>query len=184
MKTMVLITSVLLLLAAAGCKKKAQTAPAAQTTEEAAAEPAPAEEKAAEKAHAPDPVAENIPDKAGKAPGPNEKAAVEAAEAWLVLVDEGKFGDSWDEAAKFFKSAVKKEQWAQQVKMARPPFGEALSREVVGAEYMTSVPGAPDGEYVVIVFKTKFKNKDAAFETITPMMDDDGVWRVSGYYIK
>ena len=183
MKTMVMITSLLLLAAAPGCKKKTQTAPEPETTEAAAVEPAPAEEKAPEKADTPAPKEEAVPSASGKL-GPNEKAAVAAAEAWLDLVDEGKFGDSWDEAARFFKSAVKKEQWVQQIKTARPPFGKALSRELVGAEYMTSVPGAPDGEYVVIVFKTKFKNKDGAFETITPMMDEDGAWRVSGYYIK
>ena len=29
-----------------------------------------------------------------------------------------------------------------------------------------------------------FKNKASAIETVTPMLNDDGVWRVSGYYIK
>lgn len=27
-------------------------------------------------------------------------------------------------------------------------------------------------------------NKKSAIETVTPMMDKDGKWRVSGYYIK
>ncbi len=49
---------------------------------------------------------------------------------------------------------------------------------------MTSLPGAPDGEYVVIQYNTEFENKKVAIETITPMLDDDGKWRVSGYYIK
>jgi ribosomal protein S17E len=40
------------------------------------------------------------------------------------------------------------------------------------------------GEYVVIQFETSFENKKTAVETVTPMMDKDGIWRVSGYYIK
>ncbi len=44
--------------------------------------------------------------------------------------------------------------------------------------------GAPDGEYVVIQFETSFEHKRSAIETVTPMMDRDGKWRVSGYYIK
>jgi ribosomal protein S17E len=44
--------------------------------------------------------------------------------------------------------------------------------------------GAPDGEYIVIQFETSFENKKAAIETVTPMMDKDWRWRVSGYYIK
>ena len=49
---------------------------------------------------------------------------------------------------------------------------------------MTSLPGAPDGEYVVIQFDTSFTNKKVAVETVTPMKDEDGIWRVSGYYVK
>jgi hypothetical protein len=62
--------------------------------------------------------------------------------------------------------------------------GKLISRKVKTQVYKTSLPGAPDGEYVVIQFETSFKNKKAAVETVTPMMDEDGVWRVSGYYIK
>ncbi|MBM4320898.1 MAG: DUF4019 domain-containing protein, partial [Deltaproteobacteria bacterium] len=51
------------------------------------------------------------------------------------------------------------------------------------ARYQTSLPGAPDGEYVVIQFESSFENKRSAIETITPMLDS-GKWRVSGYFIK
>ena len=47
-----------------------------------------------------------------------------------------------------------------------------------------SLPGAPDGEYVVLQFDTSFANKKEAVETVTPMLDKDGKWKVSGYYIK
>ncbi len=57
-------------------------------------------------------------------------------------------------------------------------------RKVRNQTYTTSVPGAPDGEYVVIQFDTSFQNKKSAIETVTPMLDKDGKWRVSGYYIK
>jgi hypothetical protein len=45
-------------------------------------------------------------------------------------------------------------------------------------------PGAPDGEYVVIQFETSFEKKKSSIETITPIKEKDGSWRVSGYYIK
>ena len=32
--------------------------------------------------------------------------------------------------------------------------------------------------------KTVFEKKASAVETITPMLDPDGVWRVSGYFIR
>ncbi len=113
-----------------------------------------------------------------------EQEAVKAAEEWLAIVDEGKYGQSWDEAAQLFKNAITKEKWEQALQGLRPSFGKAISRETKSATYKTSLPGAPDGEYVVIQFKTKFENKASAIETITPMKDKDGVWRASGYYIK
>lgn len=113
-----------------------------------------------------------------------EEAAVAVATAWLGLVDGGEFDKSWDEAASFFKNAVTKDQWGQSLKGVRTPLGNLVSREMTSASYKTSLPGAPDGEYVVIQFKSSFSSKKDAVETVTPMMDKDGKWRVSGYYIK
>ena len=64
------------------------------------------------------------------------------------------------------------------------PLGKLISRKFKSATYATSLPGAPDGHYVVIQFNTSFENKKSGIETVTPMMDKDGMWRVSGYYIK
>lgn len=113
-----------------------------------------------------------------------EKAAAKAAHAWLALIDSGKYTDSWTEAAQLFRGAVSKEQWAGQVKAARGPLGQVLKRTLVSGTYSRTLPGAPDGEYVVIQFETSFANRKNARETVTPMLDKDGTWRVSGYYIK
>jgi hypothetical protein len=113
-----------------------------------------------------------------------EQTAVLAAEKWLRMVDEGKYSDSWQEAAEYFRNAINQEQWNRSLQAVRKPLGEVVSRQMKSATYTTSLPGAPDGEYVVIQFDTSFENKKAAIETVTPMMDQDGTWRVSGYYIK
>ena len=113
-----------------------------------------------------------------------EKAAVISAEKWLGLVDSQKYPESWTEAAEYFKNAVTQEQWKQAVQGARKPLGKVVSRKVKTKVYRRSLPGAPDGEYAVIQFDTSFANKKSAIETVTPMMDKDGIWRVSGYYIK
>ena len=113
-----------------------------------------------------------------------EEHALKAAKSWLALVDEGEYAKSWDTAATYFKGAVTEEKWEQAVKAVRAPLGQVLSRKVKSAQYATTLPGAPDGEYVVIQFDTSFENKKSAVETVTPMKDKDGTWRVSGYYIK
>lgn len=110
--------------------------------------------------------------------------AVKAAKAWLTLCDSGNYAASWEGSAKLFRAAVTQEQWQQALNASRRPLGSLQSREVKTTQYATSLPGAPDGEYVVIQFTTSFANKRAATETVTPMKDPDGTWRVSGYYIK
>jgi hypothetical protein len=112
------------------------------------------------------------------------KAAVAAAEEWITMVDDGKYTESWKEAAQYFKNAVKQEQWEQSLRAVRNPLGKLISRKVKSKTYTTSLPGAPDGEYLVIKFKSSFENKKSAIETVTPMMDKDEKWRVSGYYMR
>jgi len=116
--------------------------------------------------------------------GTREDAARQAAESWVALLDAGKYGESWDQAATMFRGAVKKEQWTQAAQGVRGPLGKLISRKFKSAQYTTSLPGAPDGEYVVLQFESSFENKKAAVETITPMKDKDGGWRVSGYFIR
>ena len=113
-----------------------------------------------------------------------EKSGIESAQAWLELVDGEKYVESWEDAAEYFKSAVTKENWEKTIQAVRKPLGKVVSRELKSQKYVTSLPGAPDGEYVVIQYNTTFENKKAAIETITPMLDKDDKWKVSGYYIK
>jgi len=113
-----------------------------------------------------------------------EKKAVAASVEWLKLVDNGLYEASWDSASTLFRSAVKKNQWKQQLSAVMGSMGKVKSRKLRSKHYATSLPGAPDGEYVVIQYDTSFEKKRSAVETVTPMLDKDGTWRVSGYYIK
>jgi hypothetical protein len=114
----------------------------------------------------------------------NEKAAQSAAEAWLALVDAGNYPQSWSDAAGYFKKAIDQPGWQKALDATRTPLGKMLLRTLKSAKYATSLPGAPDGEYVVIQFDTSFERKQTAVETVTPMKEPDGTWRVSGYLIK
>lgn len=113
-----------------------------------------------------------------------EKTAIAAAEEWLKLVDKGKYEDSWMKASEFFKEAVTQEQWVLTLQQLRDPLGKMSSRKIKTKSYATSLPNAPEGEYVVIQFEASFENLTSAIETVTSMLDKDGKWRVSGYYIK
>jgi len=110
--------------------------------------------------------------------------AFDASMKWLDLVDNGKYQESYNQSSAYFRSVVLKQDWVQMIEAVRGPLGKVISRDFKSSQHTNSLPGAPDGEYVVIQFDTSFANKKTAVETITPMEDDDGQWRVSGYYIK
>ncbi len=113
-----------------------------------------------------------------------EKAAVAAADSWLKRVDAGRYGASWDDAAALFRNAITKQDWEKALKGVRSPLGKALSRKVASRTYAESLPGAPDGKYVVLQYASSFESKRTAYETVTTMQEKDGSWRVSGYFIK
>lgn len=112
-----------------------------------------------------------------------ERNAIDSAQAWLELVDNQKYMESWEETAEFFKSGVPKQNWQEMMSILRKPLGKTLSRELIFQEDTTSIPGAPDGEYVVIHYKTSFEHNERARETIRSRLDSDNSWRVVGYYI-
>ena len=110
--------------------------------------------------------------------------ATKAANAWLKLVDAGDYGKSWDAASGMFRNAIPRADWSDKVAAVRGPLGSVISRKRTQAHYTTSIPGAPDGKYVVIQYATSFGHKASAVETVTSMVDADGNWHVAGYYIK
>lgn len=117
-----------------------------------------------------------------------EKEAVEKARtetvSWLSLTDAKQYASSWDSAAVFFQNAISKEDWVQSLSAVRSPIGALKSREVATATFSNTLPGAPDGEYVVFHFNSSFENKATALETVTAMKNAHGEWRVAGYFIK
>jgi hypothetical protein len=113
-----------------------------------------------------------------------ENAAETCARTWLGLIDSGEYAKSWDASAKYFRNSVPQSQWVSPISAVRSPLGSVKSRRLTSAHYERSLPGAPDGEYVIIQFSTSFEHRAEATETLTPMKDPDGQWRVSGYFIR
>lgn len=105
-----------------------------------------------------------------------------AAEAWLELVDQGRYGASWDEAAVTFKGAITRLKWETTVQDARNSLGVLVKRKLRSARHARNLPNAPEGEYVVIQNDTRFEGR-LAIETVTLMRQPDGAWRVAGYFV-
>jgi hypothetical protein len=111
-------------------------------------------------------------------------AAQSSVETWLSLIDHQNYAASWDTAATLFRNAVTKEQWQAAAQAARSPLGQLKTRTLKTATATKTLPGGPDGEYVVMQFDTSFAQKAAAVETVTAVRERDGTWHVGGYFIK
>lgn len=111
-------------------------------------------------------------------------AGMAAANEWLTRVDQGAYGESWDAAAQRFRESIDRDKWQATVESARRPLGSMLVRKLRTATFARALPNAPDGEYVVIQFDTRFEKNALAAETVTSEREKDGTWRVSGYWIK
>ena len=107
-----------------------------------------------------------------------------AATAWLALIDTGKDADSWTQSASVFHTAVTQENWQQTGNQVRTPLGALTSRSLKSARWTHTLPGAPDGDYVVIEYATTYANKANAMETVIPMRDKDGTWKVGGWFVR
>lgn len=107
-----------------------------------------------------------------------------AAASWLVLLDAGQYPATWTQSASPFRAAVSQENWLSAANQVRTPLGPVITRTLASAQFSRTLPGVPDGEYVVIQYNTTFQNKASAVETITPMRDKNGSWKVSGYFIR
>ena len=115
--------------------------------------------------------------------GPELLAQASNAE-WLALVDAGKYGESWEAASAPVKAAVSKEQWTKSMTDNRSPLGALVTRVLASSAYSKTLPGAPDGEYVLKLYTTRFEQKETAQETVISIREKDGQWRVAGYYFK
>lgn len=107
-----------------------------------------------------------------------------AATAWLQIVDQGKYAESWGEAASAFQQAVTKPAWENAVRQARSPHEPFGAREEVMAQYTPELPNAPPGQYVILQYQTSVAGGRHVVETVVPAYDGERGWRVSGYFVR
>jgi hypothetical protein len=121
---------------------------------------------------------------AGQGPDEAKDEARTAAREWLARLDAQDYDETWKTAGELLKAAVGQEEWSAKLSVTLGPLGKVDSRGVRSSEYSTTMPGAPDGEYVVVKFDTSFENKQTAQETMVLKREPDGAWKVSGSFIR
>jgi hypothetical protein len=110
-------------------------------------------------------------------------AAAKTAQAWLALDDANNWDACWDALAPAVKGQIPRDAFADSLRTVRNEFGALKTRNPRSVTFTHKLPGAPDGDYVVLQYETDFA-KGSALETVIPMRTPDGSWRVSGYFVQ
>jgi hypothetical protein len=110
--------------------------------------------------------------------------AMAVAHQWLELVDGGRGRDAYTAAAESFRKGIEQLKWEVTADTVRNTLGGVMGRKFRTSYYTRTLPGAPDGEYVLIYYDTRFEKKALATELVTCEREKDGIWRVGGYWVK
>ena len=109
-----------------------------------------------------------------------EAAGKLAAQGWLLLLDRKDWGRAWETSSSVFRQTVPLATWMDGIPKVRAELGAFVERTPAESAYKTSLAGRPDGEYVTVIFVSKFDKRELQ-EVVTTVRDTDGKWRVTGY---
>lgn len=111
----------------------------------------------------------------------------QAATQVLGLVDANRIAEVWEGASPTMKRLVTKDDFIKQVTIDRNRLGAPASRgkAVVSRSQFNAGGQVPAGLYINVNFPTKFaKAPQPVRELVSFRLDEDKVWRVSGYSLR
>ncbi|MCD9086339.1 DUF4019 domain-containing protein [Stenotrophomonas sp. SY1] len=110
-----------------------------------------------------------------------------AAQQVAQLVDAQQAGQVWDGASAVARKAVTREAFANSVNGDRSKLGALVSRGKPSITRVQYPAGAavPEGIYLNVSFPTRFANNaQPVRELVSFRLDEDKVWRASGYSVR
>ena len=107
-----------------------------------------------------------------------EMSPARAAEQFLVLLDGGRWADSYAATSDEFRRLNTLAVWTEVSQRVRPPLGVALTRDVIANEY---VPAPPEG-YRMVKFRSRYASGADQVETLS-LVREHGAWKVAGIVI-
>jgi hypothetical protein len=168
-------------LPAAAQLKLPSNPPASGTPRIGAPAPAPAPSQAASPAPAPSPSAAPATASDSKETKDKESAGQLAAAGWLTLLDRRDWGTAWETSAATFRKTVPLANWLEGIPKVRADFGALQERTPGAITYKTQLERMPPGDYVTVLFVSKYDQRGEVQELVTTVREPDGRWRVIGY---
>jgi len=111
----------------------------------------------------------------------------QAALQVLQMVDANRIGEVWDGASAAMKQMVPRDEFIRQVTIDRNRLGAVASRATpeVSRSLFRAGQQVPEGLYINVRSATNFANNgEPVRELVSFRLDEDRVWRVSGYSLR
>jgi hypothetical protein len=112
---------------------------------------------------------------------PPVDAAMKSASAWMALLDSEDWARTWDESHTVVRTLVSRQTWigmcSELRRVEAAERGAPISRQPVGAEYISNLPmGLGDG--IGVVFRSKYEKGEYPGPRLLLAKDKDGSWRI------
>lgn len=101
----------------------------------------------------------------GAAPYSTDPLSEEAV-SYLELLDQGRYVEAWHEMSPYFQAIDQQDQWQNRQQAIRSAYGALEFRELFLVEYRDRYILSPDGQYVIVQFKTSFQYRASTTETV------------------
>ena len=113
-----------------------------------------------------------------------DAAALAAAEGWLALVDADDYEASWQATGILFREEVPAGEWRDSMTQVREDMGAVTERRLHDQTLQTVMPGVPEGVYLMLEYRSVFERQPQGAELVVLTRQDDGTWRVIGYFLQ
>lgn len=96
----------------------------------------------------------------------SQTRAENQARGFLQQLDQGQSDESWQATSAHFQAINDQARWKIRQQVIRASYGPLLSRAFKNVSYRTSFSLSPDGEYVIVQFRSSYQNKAESIETV------------------
>ncbi|PBJ82443.1 hypothetical protein CMZ84_09735 [Lysobacteraceae bacterium NML93-0399] len=110
-----------------------------------------------------------------------------AATQVMQMIDGNRAGEVWDNASATMKASVTRDEFVRQVNVDRNRLGAPSRRDqpVVSRSQFHAGDAVPEGIYINVASPTTFANQTQPIrELVSFRLDEDRIWRVSGYSVR
>lgn len=112
------------------------------------------------------------------------EALEEKATNYLKLLDQGLYEKAWFDMSEIFHGLNIPQLWEKRQATIRTAYGAMYSRRLHHISYRQTYNLSPDGQYVIVQFKSSFQNKLDIIETIVLDCRVDSECSVREYIIR